>query len=157
MATVGRRAGRAGAGGHFLPGSAQFCKGSAARAGGAGAGSGRETHARARPAEGRGEADKGRGRAGERDRAPVPPSFSSVPDASACQLFPRHPRRPTSATFKVLTLEVELPFPVTRPAPHLHPLGPHEPLPSTPGDRPHPSRLQIPSRGLSWGRLSVQL
>lgn len=88
VATVGRRAGegRGGPGGHFLPGSAQFCKGSAARAGGAGAGSGREAHARARPAEGRGGADKGRGRRGngtKRLSHPVSPASLTPQPASS--------------------------------------------------------------------------
>lgn len=57
MATVGsrRRIWAGGPRGHFLPGSgaAQFCKGSAAKAGGEGAGSGPEALVRARPVGGR--------------------------------------------------------------------------------------------------------
>ena len=106
---------------------------------------------------------RGRGRSGcggERDRArdpthpPQSPRRLSLPacpaarrsaarDASAART------RPGSAAFHVLPFGAELGFPLTRPAPHLPALGPHEPLPSAPERRPHPSHLRIPSRGLS--------
>lgn len=72
------RAGRGGPGGHFLPrpGAAQFCEGSAAKAGGAGAGSGPEAQARARPAGSRAAAT---GRTGKGVRRGTEPSAASHP------------------------------------------------------------------------------
>lgn len=92
VATVGSRRGRRGVGGHFLPGpgAAQFCKGSAARAGGAEAGSGPEARARARPV---GAERPPRGRVGEggeevKETKRLAHRLRRDLDASACPPFP---------------------------------------------------------------------
>lgn len=76
-----------------------------------------------------------------------PPARSRVRRRSAASDASAVRARPGSAAFQV-PFGAELGFPLARPIP-LHPLGPHGSLPSTPGRRPHPSSLQIPSRGLS--------
>lgn len=103
------REGRGGPGGHFLPGSAQFCKGSAARAGGRGQEvGGRLLLGRGRPkaAEGRTREGGAQGNGTKRLSHPVSPASLTPQPAS----FFRDPAgRPTSATFKVLSLKLNLP------------------------------------------------